>query len=277
MRLPLNSAVLFLFCFSLGTPLAFSAPSSLDERVIVQCTLAKIKSDGLALPSRETGFISKEGDIAFKASNDQILKFSNKLRAQGYTTSYAADTGGKKWGLRSPKTGPQLHFYQKDDGILRVHVDYLNPGNGADLVKGSNHLRVDLEGWSTNHNFLNLLYYLSKANVDCGLSAADQQAVSESLLKAIGENSKTKQPCPYSDALIKYSSVLQPGPLSSPEEAQAYLLSNLGKTTQSVRVQTVRLLGESQSVFAKEPLKGNASSADAEERAEAEKALSKMH
>lgn len=93
---------------------------------------AKLRDEGLWHVIGALGYLNREGDTGFMFTAG-VADLAATLATFDYGNYWMADHGCT-WGVRSPKTGAQLHFRRSDPGrfvLFSVHIDLHNPGDGA--------------------------------------------------------------------------------------------------------------------------------------------------
>ena len=111
-------------------------------------------------------YIGKSGEINFYPAGGELAKMRRALEKLGYSKAYLA-SGANKWGVRSAKSGVQLHFTGVQEGAgngeTHVHVDFYNP---TDLLEGGVHIYEDLNKWAETHTTENVLLKIRGQGVD---------------------------------------------------------------------------------------------------------------
>ncbi len=132
---------------------------------------------------------SLKPSIAFESFWMTELSLQVELIDLGYTKGFGASYE-RRWGLRSPQTGAQLHYSMSkkfSDESVDVHIDLKNPGKitwldrlfwPAYLRKAYTHLKGDKwqNAWTRLHTPYSLVQLVPNY---CGLGATDRdQALS---------------------------------------------------------------------------------------------------
>ena len=155
---------------------------SLNMRVAAACVVQKVVSD-FGSPEKvppEIGPIvlgDRQGFMEFSLKGD-VTNLISSLKDKLYTDDFMAARGEKTWGLRSPKSGQELHWYQdyrlEKQKRIHVHIDYVNPGKWsgnllAGIGNGIEHAYFDLWGWDDRR----LSQMLFSQPDGCGIGKSD--------------------------------------------------------------------------------------------------------
>jgi hypothetical protein len=139
----------------------FNHRFSHEERNSFLCLYAKVKREGLWSLVKSIDWAGSHGEMVFWPTRSWA-GLQQILRRRGYSDAWFADGGPfrkrKEWGLRSNRTGVELHFRGKEDNLepVNVHIDLHNPGNSKDLDVGIRHNISDLQQRETTHTVPNL-------------------------------------------------------------------------------------------------------------------------
>ena len=143
----------------------FNHRFSHEERNSFLCVYAKLKREGLWTFVKSIDWAGSHGEMLFwpTLSRAELQRF---LTRHDYSDAWMADWGDKEWGLRSNRTGVQLHFWGKSDlKPVNVHIDLHNPGKSNNPFTALRHKVSDDWGRSTTHT----VQELHKGLIDQGV------------------------------------------------------------------------------------------------------------
>jgi hypothetical protein len=139
-----------------------------NQRNMLLCLYAKLSNEDLWNQIGSIDWFSLHAEMTFfPARGEEALK--KVLLDKGYTNALMAKRDEDTWGLRSPKSGAELHFRgpllkDQTNEYCNVHLDLNNPGTSKTL--GPFHFLNDDKLRSSTHNLQTVQAALKRQRID---------------------------------------------------------------------------------------------------------------
>lgn len=139
------------------------------QRLSLACLYAKLRSDGVWGEVGAITWVGNHGELNFRPRGDGE-QLRRSLAARGFGDHAFASAGDASWGLRSARTGCQLHFRYGGTRLgekAEAHLDLNNPGAGLRnlILLGPRHLAEDGTRRTRTHRADALLEALEASGV----------------------------------------------------------------------------------------------------------------